>query len=252
MANTVSAYYLFTSTSKANSSEVNSMFNLYRGTVIPINEDTASASDNTHDLGSSDYNWRDLYLSGSLINGSTLSIIRTGTIIKYTSSTSPSNYLLCDGSSLSRITYSNLFNALTNYTETNPAYGYETATHFNLPDLRGRFLRGVDEGAGNDPDASSRTAQGTNGNTGDTLGSLQNYATYNDFNSSVTISVSHTHQANAYDTNTGANTMAMHQVADGGPSALSFDTGGDHSHSLSGFDSETRPINIGLSYYIKY
>ncbi len=44
---------------------------------------------------------------------------------------------------------------------------------FNLPDLQGRFLRGVDNGAGNDPDSGGRTASKPGGHTGDNAGSLQ-------------------------------------------------------------------------------
>jgi len=45
-----------------------------------------------------------------------------------------------------------------------------SATSFNLPDLRGKFLRGWDHGAGADPDAASRTAANAGGETGDHVG----------------------------------------------------------------------------------
>ena len=52
----------------------------------------------------------------------------------------------------------------------------ETKEHLpydKTPDLRGRFVRGVDSGAGQDPDAAKRTASALGGNTGDRVGSFQ-------------------------------------------------------------------------------
>lgn len=46
---------------------------------------------------------------------------------------------------------------------------------FNIPDFRGFFPRGTDNGAGRDPDAASRTGF-TGGNTGDNVGSTQSDA----------------------------------------------------------------------------
>ncbi|HAC64989.1 MAG TPA: hypothetical protein DCF68_16020 [Cyanothece sp. UBA12306] len=77
-------------------------------------------------------------------------------------------YLICNGQAVSRTTYSELFTII------GGAYGDgDNINTFNLPDLRGRFVRGVDHGTGRDPDANSRTASGKGGNTGDEVGSLQ-------------------------------------------------------------------------------
>lgn len=46
-------------------------------------------------------------------------------------------------------------------------------THFYLPDLQGRFLRGVDDESNRDPDKDSRTASNKGGNTGNNVGSIQ-------------------------------------------------------------------------------
>lgn len=77
----------------------------------------------------------------------------------------PSGWAICDGSSLASATYPFLYAAIGN------AWGGD-ATNFNLPDLRGSFLRGVDDGRGLDPTAASRTAS-NGGNTGDAVGSYQ-------------------------------------------------------------------------------
>ena len=61
-----------------------------------------------------------------------------GTIISYASSTPPEGYLKCEGQEVSRTTYSQLFNAI------GTTYGAgDGSTTFNVPDLRGEFLRGA-------------------------------------------------------------------------------------------------------------
>src|SRR5690606_23294711 len=61
------------------------------------------------------------------------------------------------------------------------AWGGETdAGTFRLPDLRGRFLRGVDDREPTmaiDPDAAFRTASAPGGNTGSRVGTVQEAAT---------------------------------------------------------------------------
>lgn len=91
-----------------------------------------------------------------------------GTISAFAGTAAPTGYLLCDGAAVSRATYADLFAVI----GTNYGAGDGTTT-FNVPDLRGRFLRGVDGAAGNDPDSSSRTAMNSGGNTGNNVGSVQ-------------------------------------------------------------------------------
>ena len=47
------------------------------------------------------------------------------------------------------------------------------STTFNLPDYRGRFLRGVANGSANDPDRALRTHPVTGLVVGDVIGSVQ-------------------------------------------------------------------------------
>jgi len=77
-------------------------------------------------------------------------------------------WLACDGGEYSRADYPELFTII------GGSFGSgDNIKTFNVPDLRGRFVRGVDSGAGRDPDAKSRTASATGGSTGDRVGSLQ-------------------------------------------------------------------------------
>jgi microcystin-dependent protein len=106
-------------------------------------------------------------------------------------------------------------------------------TTFNLPDYRGKFLRSVDGGAGNDPDTSSRTAMAIGGNSGDAVGSVQGHQF-----------ASHNHTA--YHATVGS----------GNDSAISgFGTGRttptDFQSQYAG-GNETRPINAYVYYAIKF
>ena len=51
--------------------------------------------------------------------------------------------------------------------------------HIQLPDFRGIGIRGWDHGAGNDPDAATRTARAGDGQTGDYVGTMQGDAIRN-------------------------------------------------------------------------
>ena len=68
--------------------------------------------------------------------------IPVGTISPYAGTSAPANWLLCDGSAVSRATYAALFGV------TSTAYGAgDGSTTFNVPDLRGRIVVGSGTGA---------------------------------------------------------------------------------------------------------
>jgi microcystin-dependent protein len=150
--------------------------------------------------------------------------VPAGTIFSFGSTVTPTGYLLCDGSAVSRTTYAALWSAVgTNF-------GTDTTTTFRVPDMRGRFARGKDAGVGRDPDAGSRTAMSTGGPTGDTIGSVQADAF-----------ASHGHNVNAEAAfATGALTAAI--TTTGSPSAAYISTNGGN---------ETRPENANFNFIIK-
>lgn len=93
------------------------------------------------DIYESDVKLSDKYMAKSL----TTSLIPTGAIIWYAKSTPPTGLLFCNGGALSRTTYSALFSVI------GTTFGAgDGSTTFNLPDLRGQFIRGWDSGRGVD------------------------------------------------------------------------------------------------------
>ena len=63
-----------------------------------------------------------------------------GTIMAFAGSTVPDTYLLCDGTSYEISKYPELYNAI------GTTYGQVDDTHFNVPDLRGKFIEGTPSG----------------------------------------------------------------------------------------------------------
>ena len=62
--------------------------------------------------------------------------VPTGSVHVMATTTVPSGYLECAGQSLSRTVYANLFAVIST------TWGSVDSNHFNLPDLRGQFVRG--------------------------------------------------------------------------------------------------------------
>lgn len=82
------------------------------------------------------------YIDGGGDISITTKIVPTGAILPYGGATAPSNFLLCNGSAVSRTTYANLFAILST------SYGVgDGSTTFNLPNLQGRFPLGYSASA---------------------------------------------------------------------------------------------------------
>ncbi len=84
--------------------------------------------------------------------------VPSGTVNAFAGATAPDGYLLCNGGEISRAIYSDLFSAI------GTIYGVGNGTTtFNLPDMRGEFIRGLDGGRGIDNDSFTFQATTTNG-----------------------------------------------------------------------------------------
>lgn len=198
--------------------------------------------------------------SPGLVQAGGYNVLPAGTVLPYAGGTAPDGFLFCDGTEISKTTYAQLYAAILDVyaTQINPTTGSAWAapagTNFRVPDYRGSFLRGV--GTALSKDATS-------------LGGHQVEKT-----KAPTTAFSGTAAA------TGSGTLTAHAH---GPSADRFAIKGsavgieaygsasssgyilssvtttataniDHTHSvsISGGDNETRPINKGVNYIIKY
>ena len=85
---------------------------------------------------------------------SSVTLIPTGMIAPFGMSTAPTGWLECNGSAVSRTTYSDLFSAV----GTSHGTGDGSST-FNVPDLRGEFIRGFDNGKGTDSGRTFASSQ---------------------------------------------------------------------------------------------
>ena len=200
-----------------------------------------------------------------------------GTVMAYASETAPEGWLECDGRSLDGAvgsTYRNLFVAIGK----NFGSGNGSATGFNLPDLRGRFVRGWNHTSTNDPDAASRWNT-SGGNPGNRVGSYQDDQTRthtHGFTASGTVSYlsqSHDHWIAAFDSWTHS---PESQPPPAGTPVIRYDSGSrylwfgrrtytdlaytSHNHTVSfpaqstsaTGGNESRPKNASLMYIIKY
>ena len=115
------------------------------------------ASDITLTLPSSDGNANDVLQSdgsGNLSFAALPQAVPTGSVHLMASTTPPSGYLKCNGDLVSRTTYADLFAAI------GTAFGAgDGSSTFQLPDLRGEFVRGWDDSRGVDSGRNFATTQ---------------------------------------------------------------------------------------------
>lgn len=96
--------------------------------------------------------------------GGTIGALPAGVVIPYAGTTTPAGWLLCFGQAVSRNDYKALFNVV------GTTYGSgDGSTTFNVPDLRGRVIAGVDNMGGS---SASRLTSTTITGGGDAVGEV--------------------------------------------------------------------------------
>lgn len=192
-------------------------------------------------------------LAAGSINASHLSasfaqdtVIPPGTIQAFGGTNIPAGWLLCDGRVINRTDLPRLFEAIGTSWGNSPN-GTNT---FNLPDLRGVFLRGVDFGANRDPDKATRTSLGANGNTGNQVGSFQldafqGHAHHFLFQAFPAGGGGSPNNQTVYRKDAGLNSPDDRTDMVATPADL-------NGYGNARFASETRPMNTYVTYIIKY
>lgn len=152
-------------------------------------------------------------------------LVPPGVVFPYAGPIPPTGWLLADGSAVSRTVYARLFTAI------GTTYGAgDGSTTFNLPELRGEFLRGLDNGRGVD--------------AGRTLGSAQadamqghGHDLYGELNTAASGS-----NKSTVGTSGGSTQLASNSVR--GPIS-------DGVNGTPRIAAETRPANVAMNYIIK-
>jgi len=157
-----------------------------------------------------------------------------GSVTMYAASSAPDGWLECDGSNVNRATFPNLFNAI------GITFGSgDGSTTFGLPDLRGEFVRGWDDGRGVDSGRGFGTAQldQIQRITGRFAGGRADGGSF---------------ESGAFTEVLGTTANAGYGSGSGKGYVFDFDTANSpNARTSSTTDGETRPRNIALMYIIK-
>lgn len=171
-----------------------------------------------------------------------ISGLPAGVVVYVAQNTAPAGYLKANGAAVSRTTYAALFTAI------GTTFGVgDGATTFNLPDLRGEFIRGWDDGRGADSGRVSGSAQAA-ANAPHTHGAGTYAAASNG---------AHTHSTSNVLANPGdGNSQVPGGSTSHGWASVTSSSSGAHTHTLSGDSAssgtEARPRNIALLACIKF
>ena len=216
---------------------------------VALKSPTSVSSNVTFTLPAADgSNGQMLQTNGSgALSFTTVNGVPSGSVFCLAVATVPSGYLECDGQEISRTTFAGLF-AIIGIT-----YGAGNGSStFNVPDLRGEFVRGFDNGRGID---SGRTIGSTQG------GAFESHDHDADANANSTVQDPghrHTLRGGNDDANSGDKLPTGDaQNKDLNNNSVRNATTGIDVHTTVTIDidheggSETRPRNIAMMYIIK-
>lgn len=178
-------------------------------------------------------------------------LIPVGAVLPYPTSTVPAGWLHCNGQSLATADYPLLFAKL--------GYKYGgSGANFNLPDYRGEFLRGDEDGAGTDPDVGTRTDRG-DGTSGGEVGTKQSGQVQSHTHSASSgVAGAHYHGTDGHSVlqlsvGGGLGATVLTGTGGGGTAGHTTDTHIGHVHSVTvnaAGGNESRPRNVSVMWII--
>ena len=194
--------------------------------------------------------------SGAL-SFTTVQGVPAGSVFCMAVATVPSGYLECNGAAVSRTTYSVLFAVI------GTAYGTGNGSStFNLPDLRGEFVRGFDNGKGTDSGrsiATSQSAQNASHNHSMSVSGTTSNPTPTLTGDVRRISEGYRSQGTAsgvFTKELDGNNQITGSASTSPVAGFSMDATHTHTFSASGNTGnqggEARPRNIAMMYIIKF
>ena len=188
----------------------------------------------------------------------------TGAVSYFARATAPTGWLKANGAAISRTAYGALFAAI------GTTFGAgDGSTTFNLPDLRGEFLRGVDDARGVDSGRAFGSWQDSDNRSHAHTASSGEYGHAHTWGGTTSNSGAHTHTQTHYWTSSDSNGTNPRSASNASnANAIATSWAGDHTHTVSGTTSwdshthtvyvnaaggtEARPRNLALLTCIKY
>ena len=198
--------------------------NLYNSLELGIKADgtrigkmEVSPASNSNDTSIATTAWVNTKISANQAN------VPTGAIIPFAGSSIPAGYLLCNGATVSRTTYANLFKVI------GTTWGAgDGSTTFKLPDARGRF------------------PEGANGN----FGAYHAAGLPNITGAFVMVSGSHHQGAGAFSIGTNSNDANIMAEVSGTVPWFQFNA--SQSNAIYGKSTTVQPQSFCVQYLIKY
>src|SRR5690606_26931263 len=206
-----------------NSSSTTKVLSAAQGKALNDTKLSKSAVDNNTSLGNNTSSPPSQNAVKVYVDNVVRNVLPTGSIVWLGSSNIPAGFLKCNGAILSTSTYSSLFSAI----------GYTfggSGDSFNVPDIRGRFIRGLDDGANRD--------------VGRTLGSIQSDSNkqHNHGGKTGVQDTSHTHSGTTNSGGAHSHQMKIVDNSTSGPvdngggwqfKTRETSTSGEHTHTFS-------------------